>query len=110
MVDLTNQYLRNSKMLFKEYLTEALALCISCQDAKPEMLCSANCSISYEYFLYGKRFIDEKYKKCINLCDKNSAEKKNNMILKCKNTCNEESLKDINDVDKLLKKQGFSDS
>lgn len=95
-----SKYITVRKILIKEYLQEALSLCISCVDATINMPCTANCSQQYIYFSYGKSLLEQKLSHCKSQCQskKNDLENKD-----CLNTCYESSYNDIVSLDKLLK-------
>ena len=85
--------------LVKDYLKEALALCISCTDLKIDDSCAANCSSQYISFLYGKKLVEQKLNQCKNSCYavKNTAEQ-----TKCLNNCFAAAKLDLFSLDKLL--------
>ena len=94
------EYKSLRKSMIKDYLQEALALCLSCTDLMIEMPCTANCSQQYLAFLYGKNILEQKLTHCKTLCSlkKNSSENKN-----CMNYCYKNSSLDLVSLDILLK-------
>lgn len=90
--------------MIKDYLQEALALCLSCTDLTIDMPCTANCSQQYLAFLHGKNLLEQKLAHCKTLCPLNLNLKKNSLENEnCMNYCYKNASLDLISLDKLLK-------
>ena len=85
--------------LSKDYLKEALALCVSCTDLKIDDSTAANCSSQYISFLYGKKLVEQKLNQCKTSCytEKNPEKQKI-----CLNNCFKTAKIDLFSLDNLL--------
>ena len=96
---MASDFLQFQTKMLKAYLSETLALCLPCLDPKPDIGCSANCSVFYEDFLYGKGFVDQKLANCLNNCEKSAKNPK-----KCEENCYDAAAADLKSLDQLLKR------